>query len=68
MAKKIKYEEAFEELKQIVEEIEEGEVNVDELSVKVKRAAELIKTCREKLSHTEEDVNTILRELEDKQS
>ncbi len=66
MAKKIKYEEAFEELKQIVEEIEDGEVNVDELSVKVKRAAELIKICREKLSHTEEDVNTILRELEEK--
>jgi exodeoxyribonuclease VII small subunit len=63
---KLKYEEAFEELQQIVSDIEEGDVTVDELSLKVKRAAELIKICREKLSSTEEDVNNILRELDDK--
>jgi exodeoxyribonuclease VII small subunit len=59
------YKEAFEELQQIVEEIETGEISVDELSLKVKRAASLLKICKEKLSSTEEDVNQILKELGD---
>jgi exodeoxyribonuclease VII small subunit len=58
------YTEAFEELQRIVTEIEEGQISVDELSEKVKRAAQLIKICKMKLSSTEEDVNKILRELE----
>lgn len=64
MSKEIKYTEAFEELKQIVSDIEDGEISVDELSIKVKRASELIKLCKEKLISTEEDVNQILKELE----
>jgi len=55
---------AFEELQEIVSEIEKGEITVDELSEKVKRAAMLIKICKEKLTTTEEDVNKILKELE----
>jgi exodeoxyribonuclease VII small subunit len=65
MSKEIKYTEAFEELQQIVADIEDGEISVDELSVKVKRASELIKVCKTKLISTEEDVNQILKELED---
>lgn len=64
MSKEIKYTEAFEELQQIVADIEDGEIGVDELSVKVKRASELIKICKAKLTSTEEDVNLILKELE----
>jgi exodeoxyribonuclease VII small subunit len=59
-----KYTEAFEELQRIVSEIEEGQISVDELSEKVKRAALLIQVCKSKLSTTEEDVNKILRELD----
>jgi exodeoxyribonuclease VII small subunit len=58
------YTEAFEELQLIVTEIENGEISVDELSVKVKRAAELIKICKLKLSTTEENVNQILKDIE----
>ena len=58
------YTEAFAELQAIVTEIERGEISVDELSEKVKRAAQLIKYCKSKLSSTEEDVNAILRELD----
>ncbi|WP_026899434.1 exodeoxyribonuclease VII small subunit [Daejeonella oryzae] len=58
------YTEAFEELQTIVLEIEQGEISVDELSEKVKRAALLIKICKTKLSTTEEDVNKILKELD----
>jgi len=58
------YTEAFGELQQIVAEIEDGQISVDELSEKVKRAAILIKICKLKLSSTEEDVGKILKELE----
>ena len=39
----VNYTEAFHELQQIVDEIEKGEISVDDLSTKVKRAAELIR-------------------------
>ena len=47
-----------------VSEIEGGLISVDELYTKVKRAALLIKICKNKLTATEEDVNDILKELE----
>jgi exodeoxyribonuclease VII small subunit len=55
---------AFEELQTIVREMEEGEISVDVLASKVKRAAELIQICKNKLHNTEEDVQKILKELE----
>ena len=58
------YTKAFEELQEIVAEIEKGEISIDELSEKVKRAAQLIRICRTRLTSTEEDVARILRELE----
>lgn len=60
----ISYTDAFNELQEIVSRIEEGEISVDELSEKVKRAAFLISICKTKLTTTEEDVNRILKELE----
>lgn len=59
------YTEAFDELQVIVSEIESGEISVDDLSEKVKRAAFLIKVCQNKLQNTEEDVQKILKELEE---
>ena len=64
MAEQLNYSDAFEELQKIVAEIEHGEISVDELSQKVKRATELIKICKTKLTTTEEDVNKILKDLE----
>jgi exodeoxyribonuclease VII small subunit len=64
MSKEPNYTEAFEELQEIVSLIEEGEISVDELSEKVKRAAKLIKICKTKLTNTEEDVDKILKELD----
>jgi exodeoxyribonuclease VII small subunit len=65
MEKKITYTEAFNELEQIITEMEDGSVSVDALTEKVKRAATLIAICKKKLTSTEEDVNRILKELED---
>lgn len=64
MSEEIAYTSAFEELQQIVQDIEKGEISVDELSQKVKRAAVLIQVCKKKLASTEEDVNEILKDLE----
>jgi len=58
------YTEGFEELQQITAEIEGGQISVDELAEKVKRAALLIQICKQKLTTTEEDVGRILKDLE----
>jgi len=63
MKKNPSYEDAFNELREIINEIEESDVSVDLLSEKVKRAVVLIKVCKDKLSSTEEDVDRILEEL-----
>jgi exodeoxyribonuclease VII small subunit len=67
MSENLSYTEAFNELQTIVTEIEKGEISVDLLSEKVKRAALLIRVCKDKLYATEEDVQAILKELEGNQ-
>lgn len=64
MSEQPNYADAFEELQQIVAQIEDGQITVDELSEKVKRAAFLISLCKSRLSSTEEDVNKILKDLD----
>lgn len=63
MSESISYTDAFEELQQIVAEMEQGEITIDELSEKVKRAAFLIGVCKSKLTSVEADVNGILKDL-----
>lgn len=55
---------AVEELEQILEQIESGELDVDELSGKVKRASELLRLCQSKLRDTEEEIDKIIKEME----
>ncbi len=64
MSDEIRYTDAFEELRLIVKEMESGDIEIDELSEKVKRAAVLIRICRDKLMATELDVKQILSDLE----
>jgi exodeoxyribonuclease VII small subunit len=64
MSENINYTQAFEELQAIVAEIENGQISVDDLSDKVKRASELIRLCKIKLTSTEENVNQILKDIE----
>ncbi len=63
MKKEISYTDAIEELEKIVFSIENEDVNIDELSIKVKRASELINICKNKLHNTEEEVSSILKEI-----
>lgn len=62
--KELSYKEAMEELEQIVLAMETGDIPVDELSKKVKRASELIKVCKTVLYETTEEVNKVLKEME----
>ena len=64
MIEQTTYTSAFAELQALVAEIEEGQISIDELSKKVKRATILINICKNKLKDTEEDVSKILKELE----
>ena len=64
MAKKeFSFNEAVIEIEDILRNIESGELDVDKLSVEVKRASELIKQCQKKLRSTEEEINSIFKDL-----
>ena len=62
MAKEIKYEAALAELQTIVRKMENDELDIDEMSVQLKRAHELIKLCKDKLTKTDEEIKKILAE------
>jgi len=63
--KKTSYSEAMAEIEEILEKIESEELDVDELAEKVKRVSLLLKTCKDKLTKTNEQVEQILKEMED---
>jgi len=63
MSNEIGYTKAFDELQLIVEEMENSQICVDDLDVKIKRASELLKICRDKLYKTEKSVQDILDEI-----
>ena len=64
-AKKAGYREAMAEIEDILEKIENEELDVDELAEKVKRVSTLLKFCKDKLTKTNEQVEQILKEMED---
>jgi exodeoxyribonuclease VII small subunit len=53
------YEAAFNELQQILSELQDEGVGIDDLSTKVARAQQLIAYCRERLRQTEAKVLSI---------
>ena len=58
------YAQALAELEEIIGRIESEEVDVDALADQVKRAAALIRLCREKLRNTGDEVKKALEEME----
>ena len=65
MKEQLSYKEAMAEIEQIVACLEENKLDVDELAVKVKRVSELIAFCKAKLHDTEEEVENILKTMEE---
>ncbi len=61
MAKQeIKYEEAVRQLETIVDKLESNELGIDELSTELKKAQQLIKLCKEKLTKTDDEIKKLL--------
>jgi len=58
-----KYNKAIKRLEEIIEKIENEEIDVDELSEKVKEAVELITTCKERIEKAEMEVRRVVDEL-----
>lgn len=69
MAKKneLTYAKALDELNALVKDLENDQINVDELSEKVKRAAILLNFCQTRLRSTEEEVRNIMDSLQGKE-
>ncbi len=63
--KKLTYQEALDEIEEILEKIENNELDIDDLAEKVKRVSFLLKYCKEKLQKTNEEVEKILSDMED---
>lgn len=61
---KLNYKEAMAEIESIVSKLEDNQLDVDELSGKVKRVSELIAFCKSKLHETEEEVDKILKSMD----
>ncbi len=64
--REIRYSEAIQELNAILEDLEAERIDVDGVSLKIKRAVELIKLCQEKIENTELEVRNIVKEFEQK--
>lgn len=62
--KKVTYASAMAELEKIVSDIDSGEVDVDVLAAKVKRARELITFCSSRLRGAQDSVNEILHDMQ----
>lgn len=60
------YKEAITEIEEILRQLENNELDVDELSEKVKRVSQLVTLCKEKLHKTEQEIDNILKEMDNK--
>ena len=59
MKKELTYDLAYQELSNILAALQQEETGLDDLSKKLKRAAELTKFCKEKLRDIEVEVDKL---------
>ena len=62
MPDKINYESAVKELEEIVRKMENDQLDSDSLTEQLKRAQQLVKICKDKLTKTDEEIKQILEE------
>ena len=55
-----KYEAAFQELQAIVRRMENDELDIDQLTTQLRRAQQLVKLCKDRLTKTDEEIKKIL--------
>lgn len=61
------YTQSLAELERILAELRSDSCDVDTLAARTRRAVELLKFCRERLTTTEEELRTILQTLQPSQ-
>ena len=60
--KDLKYEEAMATLEQIVARMENNELDLDTMSEELKKAKQLIKLCKDKLTKTDQEIRKIIND------
>ena len=60
MNEEMKYEAAMAELQSIIRKMENDELDIDQMAEQLKRAQELIKLCKDKLTKTDAEIKKIL--------
>lgn len=60
----LSYEQAYSELRQIIDRLENSDVNIDVLTKEIKRAESLLDFCNKRLSQVEVDVQELTKCLE----
>jgi len=63
VSEELSYNSAVEELESILSELETSAVDVDQLSTRLRRATELVRLCRDRLTVVADDVNEVLHDL-----
>ncbi|MGI4875761.1 MAG: exodeoxyribonuclease VII small subunit [Janthinobacterium lividum] len=59
------YNEAIQELEAILRSLETDQVDVDDLTARAERSAELIRLCRHKLRHAEASLDRVFDSLDE---
>lgn len=59
------YAEALAELEGILDDLEDDTVDVDVLAAKVRRAAELVRFCRGRITEARVEIEHVVAELDD---
>ncbi len=61
--KEFSFRDALVRIEEIIKNIENGDLDIDKLSAEVKNATELIRQCQKKLKTTEDEINSIFKDL-----
>jgi exodeoxyribonuclease VII small subunit len=63
----VTYNEAIQELETILRSLETDQVDVDDLTARAERSAELIRLCRHKLRHAEASLDHVFDSLDEEE-
>lgn len=64
MSEEIKFEKALEKLEKIVEDLESGQVDLDEALKKYEEGVKLSRICQQRLSQAEKKIQVLTRALD----
>lgn len=62
-AEDMSYDEAVAELQVILNAMQSETLSIDDLTVSIKRASELLQSCSDRLRSTEKEVNSVIQNL-----